>query len=157
MVRQREQVVQLALCQHTRREYPDAIFTCDFAAGLKLPPWLAKLRAAMSSGRGYPDYTLDVKRGDFAGLRLELKAEGEVVYKRDGTVRASKNDRLQIQHDTLEQLRKEGYCAEFAIGLDQATGILDWYMAGAEPGTLLLERSSEGAQRFTNTKSGEVF
>lgn len=157
MARKRETVIQLLLCGHVRTTYPEAIFTCDFAAGLFLPPWIAKLRADMSSGRGYPDFTLDVKRGDFAGLRLELKTEDEVVYKKDGTVRKSKNDRLQIQHDTLERLRKEGYCAEFAIGLEQAIGLVDWYMDGAKPGTLLLQRSNTGKQRFTNKGTGEVF
>lgn len=157
MIKQREKIVQLSLCGHVRSNYPEAIFNCDFAAGMKLTPGLAKLRRAMTSGRGYPDFTLDVKRGDFAGLRLELKKEGEVIYNKDGTVRKSDKDRLQIQHDTLERLRKEGYCAEFAIGLEQAIGLVDWYMAGAKPGTLILERSSAGDIRFTNTESGEVF
>lgn len=153
--KQRETIVQLALCRHVRTEYPTAIFTCDFAAGMKLPIGLATRRKAMSSGRGYPDFTLDVKRGEFAGLRIELKAEGERVWLQDGSY--SKDKHIQEQAAVLEALRKEGYCAEFAIGTEQATMLVDWYMDGAEQGTLLLERSSDGEQRFTNTKSGEVF
>lgn len=155
MPRKREQVVQLAVCGHIRTEYPDVVFYSDFAAGLRLPIWLAALRKAMASGRGIPDLMIDCKRGEFGGLRLELKAEGERIWLKDGSV--SKDKHVQEQYAVLEKLRKEGYCAEFAVGLEQAKGIVDWYMAGAEPGSLLLERSSAGEQRFTNTNTGEVF
>lgn len=155
MPRRREQVIQLAVCGHIRSEYPDVIFFSDFAAGLRLPIWLASLRKQMASGRGIPDLMLDVKRGDFGGLRLELKQEGERIWLKDGSV--SKDKHTQEQNAVLEKLRKEGYCAEFAVGLEQAIGIVDWYMAGAQPGSLLFERSNQGDQRFTNTETGEVF
>lgn len=155
MPRKREQVVQLALCGHLRTEYPGVIFYSDFAAGLKLPIWLASLRKAMASGRGIPDLMVDAKRGDFGGLRLELKAEGERIWLKDGSI--SQDKHVQEQNKVLEALRAEGYCAEFAVGLEQGKGILDWYMAGAKRETLLLELNRAGDQRFTNTETGEVF
>ncbi|MFA5172568.1 MAG: hypothetical protein WC426_13485 [Sulfuriferula sp.] len=155
MPKKREQVIQLALCGHIRSEYPDVVFYSDFAAGLKLPIWLAALRKAMASGRGIPDLMVDAKRGNFGGLRIEIKKEGERIYLKDGSI--SKDKHVQEQNTVLEKLRKEGYCAEFGIGLEQCQGIVDWYMAGADPGSLLLERSSAGEQRFTNTNTGEVF
>lgn len=155
MPRRREQVIQLAVCAHIRAEYPDVIFFSDFAAGLRLPIWLASLRKQMASGRGIPDLMIDCKQGDYGGLRLELKQEGERIYLKDGSV--SKEKHTQEQYKVLEALRKQGYCAEFAVGLEQALGIVDWYMAGAKPGTLVLERSNQGEQRFTNIDTGEIF
>lgn len=154
-MRTREQVVQRALCGYIKTRHPNVIFASDFAAGVKLPPYLAKMQSEFKSDRGYPDIFVAAPRGEYAGLYLELKKEGERIYLKDGSI--SKDKHVTEQHIVLTRLRTAGYCAEFAVGLDQAIGLVDWYLAGAEA-DLRLERNAEtGEMRYTNLKSGEIF
>lgn len=62
------------------------------------------------------------------GLFLELKKEGTVLYKTDGkTLRA--NAHHEEQAGILKVLRIFGYCAEFAVGFDQAVALIEKYLA----------------------------
>lgn len=70
------------------------------------------------------------------GLFLELKKEGETLYpgsraknrykSKDG--KEYKTEHLMEQADYLYELRERGYCAEFAIGFDEAKRIIDEYL-----------------------------
>lgn len=157
MPMQRERVVQSGLCDYLRTDHPGIIFASDTAASLPLTKGLAVLQARHKNpSKGYPDLFIAAKRGKFAGCFIELKAEGERIFLRDGSV--STKEHIQNQHATLSQLRNEGYCAEFVIGLEQAKAFVDWYLAGADTtGDLLIERNADGDFRFTNTNTGEVF
>lgn len=73
----------------------------------------------------------------FGGLYLELKKEGEKIYpgprakrhrSKDG--KDYKNEHIMEQADVLYGLRQRGYCAEFAIGFDEAKKIIDEYLGG---------------------------
>lgn len=74
----------------------------------------------------------------WAGLYLELKKEGEKIYpgsraknrfkSKDG--KEYKTEHLMEQADCLYDLRQRGYCAEFAIGFDEAKRIIDEYLGG---------------------------
>jgi hypothetical protein len=151
----RERVIQSALCDHIRKEYPGVIFASDTAASLPLSKGLAVLQARHKSpSRGYPDLFIAAKRGKFAGCFIELKAEGERIFLKDGSV--STTEHIQRQNSTLAALRNEGYCAEFVIGYEQAQSFVDWYLTGAD-GDLLIERNKDGDFRFTNTGTGEIF
>lgn len=152
---QPERALQQAVCDHIRKEHPGVIFASDTAASLQLPKPLAIRQARFKNpSKGYPDLFIAAKRGIFAGCFLELKAAGERIFLRDGSL--SKAEDTQRQAAVLAQLRNEGYCAEFVIGEDQALQFVDWYLAGAE-GNLLIERNQDGDFRFTNTNTGEVF
>lgn len=71
-----------------------------------------------------------------AGLYLELKKEGETLHpgpraknrfkSKDG--KEYKTEHLMEQADCLYELRRRGYCAEFAIGFDEAKKIIDEYL-----------------------------
>lgn len=126
-----EKDLHLRCATHIRYAYPEAIFVSDFAAGLKLPPYLAKRQKALRSGRAYPDIFIAEPRGEYHGCYFELKKHGTHIFTRDGRVRASKNNWLQEQYDVLEQLRERGYYATFVPGLDFFLQYLTWYMGGA--------------------------
>lgn len=74
----------------------------------------------------------------YCGLYLELKKEGEKLYpgpraknrfkSKDG--KEYKTEHLMEQADCLYDLRQRGYCAEFAIGFDEAKKIIDEYLGG---------------------------
>lgn len=152
---QPERAIQQAVCDHIRQYYPGVVFASDTAASLKLPKSLAIRQARFKNpSRGYPDLFIAARRGKFNGCFIELKAEGERIFLKDGSI--SKAEDTQRQAAVLAQLRNEGYCAEFVIGEDQTIAFVDWYLGGAE-GDLLIERDQDGNFRFTNTGTGEVF
>lgn len=62
------------------------------------------------------------------GLFIELKREGTRIYRRDGELVA--NEHIREQAAVLEELRKQGYAAEFAVGFDQAVSIIEQYLGG---------------------------
>lgn len=70
--------------------------------------------------------------GEFAynsacGLFLELKKEGIRLKKNNGDWAT---EHIAEQADVLEKLRARGYCAEFAVGFDEAKQIIDEYLGG---------------------------
>jgi VRR-NUC domain len=73
----------------------------------------AKLKAE-GVKRGYPDLGLDVARGCYHGLRIEMKAP-------DG-------DTKPEQRDWLRNLTTQGYFATTAWGADEAVNIIKMYL-----------------------------
>lgn len=61
------------------------------------------------------------------GLFLELKKEGTRLQKKNGEW---STEHIAEQAKILEKLRQRGYCAEFAIGFDEAKKIIDEYLGG---------------------------
>lgn len=62
-----------------------------------------------------------------AGLFLELKKEGTRLKKKNGEWAT---EHINEQAEMLEELRKRGYCAEFAVGFGEAKKIIDDYLMG---------------------------
>lgn len=61
----------------------------------------------------------------FHGLYIELKKEGTRLKKKNGDWA---NKHIAEQADVLGRLRMRGYCAEFAVGFDEAKKIIDEYL-----------------------------
>lgn len=62
-----------------------------------------------------------------AGLYIELKKEGTRLKKKNGDWAT---EHIAEQAEVLEGLRDRGYCAEFAVGFDEAVKIIDEYLGG---------------------------
>lgn len=107
-----------------KREYPDVIFRTDFAAGLRLPIWVAKKHAKLQSSKAFPDLFIYEPRQGYHGLAIELKAPGRRIKKLDGNFA---DDDCRRQNALLERLDDKGYAAYFASGQDEAKIIIDWY------------------------------
>lgn len=65
----------------------------------------------------------------YNGLYLEIKAEGNSPFKKDGTLK--KEQHLEEQQAMLEALRLRGYKAVFAVGFEEAKKIIDDYLGGS--------------------------
>lgn len=63
----------------------------------------------------------------FFGLFIEFKKDNTRLKKQNGEW-ASKH--IAEQAKTLKDLRDRGYCAEFAVGFDEAKKIIDEYLGG---------------------------
>ena len=136
----KEELLHLRICDYLRKNYPDVLFRTDFSSGMKMTPGQAAKHKKFQKSRAWPDLFIakpekDVFRdslsGDkyfeiFAGLFLELKAEGIKLYKKNSEMVANKH--YHEQAEMLEKLRSNGYVAEFSVGYDQAIKIITDYL-----------------------------
>jgi hypothetical protein len=120
-----EKDLQINICRWLKLQYPEVIFTSE-SSGLRLTIGQARSLAKQRSGKGLPDLMIFEPRGDYHGLFIELKREGEKVFRRDGQIRSDAH--LQDQYSVINRLNDKGYLAEFAIGFDEARALITKYM-----------------------------
>ncbi|MBS4040368.1 MAG: hypothetical protein KGZ81_07175 [Flavobacteriales bacterium] len=160
-----EENIQLRVSNYIRKNYPHVIFVSDYAAGLNLTNGQRMRMMAMRSHDGQPDIMIDAARHGYHGLRIELKKEGTVIYKRNGELRKQpytrkyksggkifikKGDHLADQAAMLERYNKEGYLARFAIGYENAIKLIDGYF-----GTLNQEFAFLSDDSFSPSRESE--
>lgn len=150
----REHQLYEEIARYMQREHPKVVYRFDIAADLKLTKGQAVKFKRLHPNRGYPDlfiaypvfkvptkkenqkaydeYGYDVGMAQiivehlYAGLYLELKAEGNSPFKKDGSLKKDKH--LEEQQAMLEWLRKCRYKAEFATGFEEAKRIIEDYL-----------------------------
>ena len=134
----REHQLYVRIARYLQENYPGVVYRFDIAADLKLTKGQAAKFKVLHPERGYPDlFIAKPKDGTinmdtagnpnyYAGLYLELKAEGNSPFKKDGTLK--KDQHLEEQQAMLERLRYHGYKAMFATGFDEAKEIIDDYL-----------------------------
>lgn len=142
--------LQAQVADYIRLQYPSVIFHSDFGSGVKLTMGQAVKQKRLNGGRrAWPDMFIaeprwfDVetrqKNTDGVavptkarmvkhGLFIELKKGGTRIFKKDGSLVS--DEHIREQFDMLEQLRRAGYVAEFAVGFDEAKKIIDEYLGG---------------------------
>lgn len=109
-----EQEDQIAFIQWFRIKYPKIMIAASANGGYRRLLEAKKLKE-MGVSAGFPDLTIPYPKGIYHGLYIEMK----------------KKDRGKLswpQIDWLNYLRKQGYKAEVAYGLDQAIKITEEYM-----------------------------
>ncbi len=121
-----EEQTHIAICKYIKLQYPNIIFSSE-SSGLRVTISQAKRLKAMRSCSGLPDIMIFEPRRSYYGLFLEVKKEGSVVFKKDGTIRSDKH--LKEQEEILFQLQQKGYFAQFVIGFDEAKSIIDYYLS----------------------------
>lgn len=113
-----------------RRAWPD-MFISDYATDYNSEPDGAELRSLFKRYRNYSiTFTDDIGTNYIlCGLYLELKKDGTRLKKKNGEWATN---HLAEQAELLEELRLCGYCAEFAVGFDEAKRIIDEYLGGQD-------------------------
>lgn len=126
------------IVQYMKYKHPAVIFRTDFAAGLKLPIWLAARQKKLQYKRGFPDLFIfqpvyRSKRmvgGDtsmYYGLAVEIKKVGVRLKKMDGSW---SSDHIREQAEMMTELTAAGYVCSFACGYDEAIDLIEWYLNG---------------------------
>lgn len=125
--KKQEEKLQLAVCDYLRAQYPNVIFTCDLASGLKLPIHLAARHKRMHSSRGLPDlFIAHPARTDLcSGLFLELKKAGTRLQ--NGEIPSTKHHKEQS--DILHRLHDKGFAAKFVCGFEEAKKAIDDHLS----------------------------
>jgi len=122
-----EKTLQRAVCDYIRYQYKDVLFNSDLSGATKLTIGQAVALKNLRSNRGFPDLVIYEPRNGHHGLFLELKKEGEKLYKKNGS---PATPHISEQLDCLLELRMRGYCVAVAIGFDNARQIIDDYLNG---------------------------
>lgn len=145
-----ESDLQTQVADYLRLQYPDVMFHSDFGSGIKLTPgqavkqkchmFIAEVKVTipkdMIEAAKYSDchwVCFPHRKGEhikpalvvMAGLYLELKKDGTRLKKKNGDWAT---EHIAEQAEVLQQLRNRAYCAEFAIGFDEAKRIIDEYL-----------------------------
>lgn len=107
----------------------DILFISDFAAGMKLSPFLASVRSLQSCKDKMVDLIILKPSGQYHGLCIELKTSIDKVFMKDG-VTLLKNEHTLAQYETIKKLRSLGYAACFGCGEDHIKKIIGDYMCG---------------------------
>lgn len=131
-----ESQLQQQVADYLCLQYPDVLFHSDYGSGVKLTPRQASIQKRQNGGRkSWPDMFIAELQvnGDTcgniyvfqSGLFLELKKEGTRLQKKNGEW---VTPHIAEQAEVLEKLRQRGYCAEFAVGFEEAKKIIDEYL-----------------------------
>jgi hypothetical protein len=119
--------LQVAVCRYLSYQYPDVDYMSDTIANLKLSKTQAsRNKKIQKNGFKCPDILIFEPRNNFSGLFIELKLKSP--FKKDGQIKASTNDHLKEQLETIENLNKKGYSAHFSWGFDMTKEIIDNYL-----------------------------
>lgn len=113
------------IAQYLNLKYPHVIYHFDLS-GMWTPSHQARNLYGRLNSRAFPDFVIYQPRGAYAGLAIEIKKEGTVLYKKDGTLRASEH--VKEQNRMLARLRLASYSADFGIGFTQVRSIIDNYL-----------------------------
>lgn len=123
----REQLARYMALVHS-----SVMYRFDLAADMKLTVGQAARHKRLHPHRGWPDMFVatptQIGAGlgiDRAGLFLELKKSGTRIKKRNGEWAS---EHIAEQAVVLNKLRQQGYAAEFAVGFDNATELIDNYL-----------------------------
>ena len=127
MKRQNEYLLQKAVCQYIRYQYPNVLFMTDTIAAIKLTAIQGQRnKDVQKEGFKCPDLIVLKPLGGYSGLMLELKLQSP--YYAGQFKKLKKNKHVEEQSRYLSRLNGLGYYACFAWSLDMAIGIIDDYM-----------------------------
>lgn len=126
MKNQPEFTLQKSICQYLKIQYPNALFMSDTVASIKLTiPQQVRNKAIQKDGFKCPDLLIFEPNEKYKGLFIELKVE--TPFKKNGEIKASQNNHLEMQMHTIEQMKKRGYYAAFSWGFEMTKKIIDDY------------------------------
>lgn len=121
-----EFILQKQVCNYLDYAFPTVMYLSDTIANMHLTPQQQlRNKAIQKNGFHCPDLLILEPKGGWHGLFIELKIKSP--YKKDGTL--LKNEHLENQSRTIEELKSKGYYALFAWEFDEIKMIIDKYMA----------------------------
>ena len=127
MKKQPEYELQSAICRYLSYQYGEILFLSDTIASLKLTPAQASRNKKIQKfGFSCPDLLILEPRNGYSGLFIELKVE--TPFKKNGEIKASKDDHLKNQLEAINKLKEKGYMALFSWNFDMTKDIIDDYL-----------------------------
>ncbi len=117
--------LQKQVCRWINIQYPKVLFMSDTIASVKLTPQ-QQLRNKKIQKLDFklPDLLIFEPKGNFSGLFIELKVKSP--FKKNGEI--FKDEHLEGQLKTINDLKSKGYYACFSWSFDMTISIINQYM-----------------------------
>lgn len=113
------------ICAFIKLNYPQVYFFTD-PSGMFQKSWAAKQQLKQNrSKHAQLDIIILEPRGKYHGLIIELKREGEKIFKKDGTYMS---EHLVAQSISIFNLNNKGYYAAFCVGWDETIKTIKNYL-----------------------------
>jgi hypothetical protein len=122
----KEESLHIAICRYLYGSHPEVIFNTDLS-GIRLTMGQASKVKWMRSSNSFPDLFIIEKRGEWAGLFIELKSRDAKLLRKDGFL--CSDPHLRDQNDMLNKLEDRGFLARFCQGYDQTVSFIEWYLS----------------------------
>lgn len=118
--------LQKSICRWLNVQYPKVLYLSDTIASVKLTiPQQNRNKLIQKNGFKTPDLLIFEPNKEFKGLFIELKVKSP--FKKDGTL--LKDEHLEFQQKTINDLKKKGYYACFSWSLEMTLDIINRYMS----------------------------
>jgi len=125
-MKHQEYILQKAVCRFLELQYPNVLFLSDTIGNVKLTELQAsRNKQIQKNGFKCPDLIILEPRKGYAGLLIELKKDSP--FKKDG-VTLFKNEHLEAQQKSINELISKGYLAFFKWEFDDIKELINWYM-----------------------------
>ena len=125
--KQPEFELQKQICRYLSLQYPKVIFISDATSGAKLTmPQAVRNSLIQKADFKIPDLQILEPNKNWHGLFLELKKE--TPYKKNGGLKASQNNHLELQDKSMQILRANGYMDCFCWSFEMAKEIIENYI-----------------------------
>ena len=122
----KEYILQKSVCEWIDIQHPKLLYMSDTIAAVKLTiPQAARNKSIQKKDFKCPDLMVFKPSGKYCGLFIELKVDSP-YQKKSGEL--FKNDHLEAQQNTINDLRAAGYYADFSWGFDRTIKLIDWYL-----------------------------
>ena len=126
MKNQPEFELQKAICRWLNVQYPKVLYLSDTIASVKLTiPQQNRNKLIQKNGFKTPDLLIFEPNKEFKGLFIELKVKSP--FKKDGTL--LKDEHLESQQKTINDLKQKGYYACFSWSLEMTLDVINRYMS----------------------------
>ena len=126
MRKNKEEILQKQVIAYIRQVLPKPYYlVVNPYAGMKMSVSAAAKAKVLGLESAQPDVMIFKRTQDgYNGLFLELKAEGVVIFNKDGSLR--KSDHLYRQAQFLDYAKNEmGAATYFAVGFEEAKRLID--------------------------------
>lgn len=125
-----EDILQIACSNYLKLQYPKALF-CHVPNGGNRSAVTGAVLKRMGTKKGVPDLLIFDRRGEYAGLAIELK----VTYKRvnkNGTIKLTDNKPSPEQEEWLERLYYNGWRTHVIYSFESFKALVDEYFEYTE-------------------------
>ena len=120
--------LQKAICRWLNVQYPKVLYLSDTIASVKLTiPQQNRNKLIQKNGFKTPDLLIFEPNKEFKGLFIELKVKSP--FKKDGTL--LKDEHLEAQQKTINDLKDKGYHACFSWSFEMTLEIINKYISNS--------------------------
>ncbi len=120
-----EKQIHLQVCRYLDLQYPKVIYTSD-SSGVRVSIGMAKaLKSIRCKGYKIPDLIIMHPNKLYHGLIIEIKKDLSQILTKSGHFK--KDQHVQDQLKSLEELKLLGYAAIFGCGFDHCKSVIDEY------------------------------